>query len=608
MAYAGIHEHGVIGDLHTAALVACDGAIDWCCLPDFDSPSTFAALLDDVRGGSWRIGPAGAAVPEQHYLPGTNVLVTSFRANEGGVLEVLDFMPVGPRRAGRSRIMRRMRAVRGTVPATILWEPRLEYASTTTRITGRVHGFLATDKYDDVAALCTSGGIDWHLSEHTVRGEVTLAEGEHVWFVMTWDEDEIQPVARHEPDAMLDDTVKWWDAWSSGLTYEGPYRAEVERSALALKLCCFEATGAIIAAPTTSLPESMHGGRNWDYRYVWLRDAAFVLQALDGLGFSTETEAFMGFVRRVCRREDGRYIQIMYDTDARRPPAETIIEKMPGWRGLGPVRIGNGAVDQFQMDVYGELLATAAEWSARHEISEGTWISLRGLVDWTAQHWGEPDFSIWEPRVAPRHHVFSKIMAWVTLDHGAAIAERHGLQGDTARWRGEAEKLRAEIMEKGVDKERNTFVQAYGYPALDAALLVVPKVRFLPYNHPLVRGTLDAVRRELATPVEELIYRYRSEDGLAGDEGAFIFCSFWMIQNLALIGQIDEAERMFKNLLRRANSTGLFAEEIDPFTGAQMGNFPQALSHAALINTATIFEKLRAGISPARDAAPATII
>lgn len=608
LTYRAIQEHGVIGDLHTAALVACDGAIDFCCLPHFDSPTTFASLLDHEKGGSWCIAPAGPAVSEQKYLPGTNVLVTSFRAQEGGVLEVTDFMPVGPSRGRRGRIVRRLRAARGVVPARILWAPRLEYASTTTRVTGRRHGFLATDRHDDVTTLCTSAGIDWHLDEHSVTGDVALADGETAWFVMTWDDDEIRPVTEHEPQALLDATIKWWDAWSSGMKYEGQYRAEVERSALALKLCCFEPTGAIVAAPTTSLPESLVGGRTWDYRYVWLRDAAFVLQAFTNLGFTGEADAFMEFLRRVCRREDGRYIQIMYATDARRPPEERILEGLAGWRGLGPVRVGNGAVDQFQMDVYGELLATAAEWSASREVSEGTWISLRRLIEWTARHWHEPDFSIWEPRVAPRHHVFSKIMAWVALDHGASIAERHGLPGDIDAWRKEAATLRAEVLDKGVDPARNTFVQSYGESALDAALLVAPKVQFLPPDHPLVRGTLEAVRKELATPVEELIYRYHSEDGLAGDEGAFIFCSFWMIQNLALTGQVGEADRMFRNLVRRANPVGLLAEEIDPFTGAQMGNFPQALSHAALINTAYILEQLRTGVSPAKEAADVNII
>ena len=608
MSYRAIHEHGVIGDLHTAALIACDGTLDFCCLPRFDSPTVFASLLDHEFGGRWRIAATAAAVSEQRYLPGTNVLVTSSRLKEGGVLEVLDFMPVGARRGRTGRIMRRARAQRGAIEVRVDWEPRLKYNSTTTRVSGRHYGFIASDKFDDVTTLAASEGIDWQLTPNDAHGTFMLAEGEQKWFVMTFDDDEVRPLAWHECDAALDDTVKYWDAWSAGMKYDGPYHAEVERSALALKLMCYEPSGAIVAAPTTSLPESKVGGRNWDYRYVWLRDAAFVLQALENLGFTAETERFMDFLKRVCRREDGRYIQIMYAVDARRPPPEQVIDKFRGWCGYGPVRVGNGAVDQFQMDVYGELLATAAEWSASRSVSEGTWITLRGLIDWTAEHWGEPDYSIWEPRLEPRHHVFSKIMAWVTLDHGAAIAERHRLEGNTGRWRREAEKLKAEILEKGYEPARNTFVQAYGLPALDAALLVVPKVRFLPYADPRVLGTLEAVRKELGTPVEELIHRYKSEDGLAGEEGAFVFCSFWMIQNLAMVGQLAEAERLFKNLLRRASPLGLMAEEIDPSTGVHMGNYPQALSHAALINTAVTIERLRAGVSPAAAAGPTELI
>lgn len=603
-----ISAHGVIGDLHTAALIATDGSVDWCCLPRFDSPSTFAALLDDERGGRWRIAPTDPAVAEQKYLPGTNVLVTSFRAQEGGVLEVLDFMPVGPRRGRRSRLFRRVRSVRGAVPAQILWQPRLSFATRPTRIARRRDGLLATDNQDDVASLTAPAGLAWEINDGAATASLSLAEGEQVWLVMCYDEDEVRPLAEHDPDATLDDTVRWWDAWLKALKYEGPYRGEVERSALALKLCCYEPTGAVIAAPTTSLPESTTGGRTWDYRYVWLRDAAFVLHALDRTGFTAETDAFMDFLKRVCRREDGRYIQIMYACDARRPPEEKTLEHLRGWRGLGPVRVGNGAVDQFQMDVYGEVLATAAEWARTRQVSEGAWAAIQRLVEWTCVHWEEPDFSIWEPRYDPRHHTFSKIMAWVTLDHGAWIAEQQSLPGDTAAWRREAAKLRDEILEKGVDKTRETFTQVYGEPQLDAALLVVPKVRFLPRGDARVKGTLAAIRAELATPVEELIYRYRSADGLTGDEGAFVFCSFWMIDNLALTGELDEAERLFKNLLRRASPLGLFAEEIDPATGEHMGNYPQALSHAALINTALLIEQVRHGVSPAAETGPAGLI
>ncbi|HEX9581566.1 MAG TPA: glycoside hydrolase family 15 protein [Gemmatimonadales bacterium] len=603
MSYLPIGDYGIIGDLHTAVLVGRNGSIDWCCAPRFDSPSVFAAILDEQRGGCWQIAPPGDWTSEQRYLPATNVLETAFHAAGGGVVQVTDFMPIGPARQGRSEIHRRVHCPRGDVGVEVRFEPRFDYATRDPILVRRASGLLATDHEDDVATLAWTGAVEWDLGTGRATAELRLRTGDTVWFVLRFDDDEVHPIDAYESETKLDATARWWDSWSARLQYQGPYRLEVQRSALALKLCCYEPTGAIVAAPTMSLPESSGGSRNWDYRFTWLRDSAFVLHALDALGLADETTAFVQFLKRVCRRKDGRHLQIMFAVDGRRDITERDLEHLAGYRGSRPVRTGNGAAGQFQLDVYGEVLETASIWTRRHQMTEGLWNVLRDLADWTCAHWREPDWSIWEARQEPKHHVFSKIMAWVALDRAARLALGFGLPGDSERWTREAAAVHDDVLRHGWDAARGTFVQAYGEPQLDAAVLIIPKVRFLPRSDPRVRGTLAAIRRDLASSCEELIYRYRSPDGLSGEEGAFVACSLWMAQNLAMVGELAEAERLFRNLLRRSNHVGLLAEEIDPGTGEQLGNFPLALSHAAVINTACILERLRG--SPATDGSPA---
>jgi GH15 family glucan-1,4-alpha-glucosidase len=589
-----LDHYGLIGDLRTAALVRRDGSIDFCCAPRFDSPGVFSALLDDERGGRWRITPSGTWTSEQRYLAGTNVLETAFRVAGEGVVTITDFMAVGPRRGNRCRIFRRVFAVRSAMKVDIDFQPRFDFASVTTHVYRRRHGLLATDRDNDAVALSGPEGIEWRIEGGRACATIEISEGQDAWFVLAFDEDEVQALAEHQPADALEATTRWWDEWASKLVYEGPHRREVERSALALKLCCYEPTGAIVAAPTTSLPESPQGGRTWDYRFTWLRDSAFVLYALDELGAVEEAEAFFGFLRRVCRRVDAAHLQIMYGLHGERDLPERILDHLSGYRGIGPVRTGNGAANQFQMDVYGEVIDAVYIWSRRHDVPEGLWQAIETLVGWMCKHWRDPDYSIWEPRHHPRHHTFSKIMAWVAFDRASRMAEKRGAQRESDAWCREAELVKQDVLEHAWDEERRTFVQVYGEPQLDAALLVIPKVRFLPRGDPRVASTLAAIRKELGSPVEELVYRYRTTDGLEGDEGAFTICSFWMIQNVALTGDLETAERMFKNLLRRAEPLGLLAEEIDPATGEQLGNYPQGLSHAALINTAIILEKLRA--------------
>ncbi len=592
-AYLPIGDYALIGDLRTAALIGRNGSVDWWCAPRFDSPSVFGALLDANRGGRWQVAPRGVWTSEQRYLPASNVLVTTFHVEGGGVVAVTDFMPVGSARERSSEIHRRVACTRGSAQVDVAFVPRFDYASQIPVVVRRRHGVLASNGEDQVVTLATPESVTWRMDYGAAAATLSLNMGEATWLVLRHDEDEVYPVAEYASERKLEATAAWWDAWLGQLTYRGPFRQEVQRSALALKLCSYEPTGAIIGAPTSSLPETQGGGRNWDYRYAWLRDAAFVLYGLDRLGFPSEVNAFLKFVKRVCRHVDRGHLQIMYGVDGRRDLAERALDHLEGYRGARPVRVGNGAAGQFQLDVYGELLETVAIWYRRHPVTEGLWKTLRDLVDWTAVHWREPDFSIWETRAEPRHYVYSKVMAWAALNRGSRIARRLGLPGDVGRWQREAAALRADVLRRGWDPGRQTFVQAYGEPALDAAVLVIPKVGFLPRTDPRVRTTLAAVRKELGSSCEELIYRYHAPDGLTGREGTFVVCSFWMVENLAMVGEFAEAERLFRNLLRRANHVGLLAEEIDPATGEHLGNFPQALSHAALLDTAVILEKLR---------------
>src|SRR5439155_17874504 len=458
MPYLPIADYGIIGDLHTAALVGRNGSIDWCCARQFDTPSVFGALLDNARGGRCRIAPVGNWTSEQRYLPATNVLETSFHAEGEGVLQVIDFMPVGPARGRWTEIYRRVHCPRGGVEIDVLFEPRFDYGLQVPTVVRRAWGILASDQDDDVVTLSWPPEVPWILSDGRATARFRLEAGATWWFVVRFDDDEVLPLSAYEPDRKLEATTKWWDEWTSRLHYQGPYQLEVQRSVLALKLCCYEPSGAVIAAPTTSLPEALGGGRNWDYRFTWLRDSAFVLYSLDRLGYDTEVNAFLGFLKRVCRHAHGQHLQIMFTIDGRRDLPERDLNHLEGYRLTRPVRVGNGAVGQFQLDVYGELLETVNIWHARNTVSEGLWKVIRDLVEWTASQWRRPDFSIWEPRLAPKHHVFSKVMAWVALDRGVSLARALSLPGDPDRWQREADLLHAEVLDRGWDASRQTFV------------------------------------------------------------------------------------------------------------------------------------------------------
>jgi len=544
--------------------------------------------LRSERGGTWSIRPAVDWTSTQRYLPRTNILETTFRT-AAGVAVLTDFMPVGEDGRPASphpEIHRQLRCTRGRVPLQITFMPRFEYGARTTRLEQLRNGLFATDRTDQVLTLSSNKPCDWIVEQSTATARFTVEKGDDRWLVLRYDDDDIHPADRYESARKLDITAAFWARWAAGVRYSGPFRGMVKRSALALKLLTHAETGAIIAAPTTSLPETIGGIRNWDYRFVWLRDAAFTLAALDAVGHRREADAFMRFLKKVCRHEGGGHLQIMYGIDGRRDLVERQLDHLAGYMGSRPVRVGNGAVGQLQLDVYGEVLETADIWRRNFEMTEGTWRVLRGLVDWVSRNWQLPDSSIWEVRGEVRHYVFSKVMSWVAMDRGVRMAEELGLDGNTAEWRVQRDTLHAEILERGWSERHQSFTQAYDDDALDAAALAIPMVRFLPWNHPRVISTVQAVARELTSADGELVYRYRHPDGLEGEEGAFSICTFWLAQALTMIGERERAERVFRRMLRHANHVGLYSEEIDPQSGAFLGNFPQAFTHIALINCA----------------------
>jgi GH15 family glucan-1,4-alpha-glucosidase len=591
--YKPIADYALIGDMRTCALVGLDGSIDWCCFPRFDSASLFAAILDHSQGGRFRISPTAASTSTQRYLPATNVLVTTFHG-EAGVIDVTDFMPSlerGRELSAFHEIHRRVSCPRGEVEVEVLFEPRFKYALASVELLRRRHGVLATDREDEAVALSAPDSVRWEVvgEEGRARARLTLKSGELAWFVLRYDDDEVHPVASYESERKFEATIAFWDEWVSRIQYRGPFRAEVERSALVLKLLFYAPTGAVVAAATTSLPEELGGVRNWDYRFTWLRDAAFTLYALHVLGQYDEADRFMDYLKRICRKS-ADHLQIMYGIGGERILTETELAHLEGYRGSRPVRIGNGAHDQLQLDVYGEVLDTAYLWHHNHRMTEGLWSVLSGFADWVAANWRRQDSGIWEVRAGIQHYVLSKVMCWVTLDRAIRMAEELDMPGDLARWRAERDTIHAEVMDRGWSEGKQAFVQYYGTDALDASNLLIGIVGFLPRDHPRVKSTVAATLRELTSEDQELVFRYINPDGLPGDEGVFSICTFWLADALILSGEVEKGERIFRRMLRHANHVGLYSEELDPHSGEFLGNFPQAFTHIALINTAHILE------------------
>jgi GH15 family glucan-1,4-alpha-glucosidase len=590
--YLPIAEHGLIGDLHTVALVSTDGTIDWYCCPRFDSPSVFAAILDADRGGHFRITPDGEGwTSKQLYLPDTNVLLTRFMT-PGGVGEVHDFMPPAAtgQAAYRHRVVRRVVAVRGRMDFVVDVAPRFDYARAPHHAVLTPYGAVFRSR-DLTLGLSTALPLEI-ADRRDIHAHITLAAGEAATFVLERVEPGEIPVSFSEAAiaAQFDATVAFWRDWVGRCRYSGRWREMVRRSALTLKLLIYAPTGAMVAAPTTSLPEQLGGARNWDYRYAWMRDAAFTLYALLRLGFSDEAGAFMdwlqGRVRHGTDRQSGP-LQIMYGIDGREDLPEEEFTHLEGYMGSAPVRIGNQAAGQLQLDIYGELMDSLYLCNKYGmPVYHDGWTELTRTLDWLIDHWDQADEGIWETRGGRRNYTYSRLMSWVAIERAIRMAHQRGLPADLPRWTAARDSIYHQVMERGWCPGRRAFVQHYESDVLDASVLLMPLCKFIAPTDPRWLSTLDAITGELVS--DSLVYRYdpnASPDGLSGDEATFSLCTFWWVEALARAGRLDQARLAFEKMLTYANHLGLYSEEIGP-TGEQLGNFPQAFTHLALISAA----------------------
>ncbi len=579
-----IEDYALIGDLRTAALVGTDGSIDWLCAPRFDSDACFAALLGDDRHGRWRIAPAsGGVCRERRYRQGTLILETDFETPEGSV-RIVDCMPTTDE---LTSVVRVVRGLSGTVSMRMDLTMRLDTGAIIPWVENRPTGLVAVAGPD---SLHLRTPIETRGEHYTTVADFTVREGERIPFTLVWHPSYVDQPPAIDAVWAIRTTEEWWRSWSDRCAYTSEFRDEVMTSLIVLKALTYESTGAVVAAPTTSLPEAIGGERNWDYRYCWLRDSVLTLDAFVDSGYIEEALDFRNFVARAVAGHPSQ-VSVLYGIAGERQIPERTLDHLPGYEGSRPVRVGNAAAEQFQLDVYGEILDAA--YRAR-EVAQALdprgWRAQVSLIDFVAEHWRDPDEGIWEVRGPRRHFTHSKVMAWVAMDRAVKTVETYGSEGDPDRWAKTRDEIHADVCENGFDPERKTFTQYYGSEELDAATLMIPAVGFLPPDDARVITTIDAIQRELMP--DGFVRRYSTGegqhdvDGLRGEEGAFLPCTCWLADALAVCGREDEAREIFDRVLGVANDVGLFSEEYDPKAGRLLGNFPQAFTHLAVINTA----------------------
>ncbi len=588
--YKKISDYAVIGDLHSIALVGLDGSIDWLCLPHVDSPSIFGALLDDKKGGCFAVNPAGDWDSTARYLYDTNILSTRFRTRTG-VWQLTDFMPVPIHGQDNMEdehhvLYRLVEVLEGTSEVKLRFEPRFDYARETPVFEKNGKVVRCIGKNISVTLLSTH---DLHINDQGVAALWSLHAGDKVCLQMKCGTEDQMELNTGRAEEALRDTEGFWREWLARSETEvtvdlGPYHEMAKRSLLTLKLLYYEPTGAIAAAGTTSLPEDIGGVRNWDYRYTWIRDASFTLQALFNLGHLSEMEGYLRWIEQLISKHSAENLQVMYGLRGEEELPEQELSHLDGYRGSRPVRVGNAAAKQRQLDIYGELMDAALKLSDYvGKIDSEMWPFLRSICDYVVEHWREKDFGIWEMRGGPYQFVYSKVMCWVALDRGVTIAKRYGFPAALKKWKTALEEIKEEVLQKGYSESKKSFIQHYDDEALDSSNLLLPLLGFLPINDSRILSTIEVTQRELSSDV--FLYRYKSEDGFYGREGVFLLCSFWLIDNLIALGRIEDAELYLHRVESLSNHVGLFSEEYDLSRSEQLGNFPQAFTHIGYINS-----------------------